>query len=36
MNKSSKRYKEILKNSIKNKKIQAKEAIELVKKKLDN
>ena len=32
MNKSSKRYKEILKNSIKNKKIQAKEAIELVKK----
>ena len=32
MNKSSKRYKEILKNSIKDKKIQAKEAIELVKK----
>ena len=32
MNKSSKRYKEILKNSIKDKKIEAKEAIELVKK----
>ena len=32
MNKSSKRYKEILKNSIKDKKIQVKEAIELVKK----
>ena len=32
MNKSSKRYREILKNSIKDKKIQAKEAIELVKK----
>ena len=32
MNKSSKRYREILKNSLKNKKIQAKEAIELVKK----
>ena len=32
MNKNSKRYKEILKNSIKDKKIQAKEAIELVKK----
>ena len=32
MNKSSKRYREILKNSVKNKKIQAKEAIELVKK----
>ena len=32
MNKSSKRYKEILKNSIKDKKIQANEAIELVKK----
>ena len=32
MKKSSKRYKEILKNSIKDKKIQAKEAIELVKK----
>ena len=32
MNKSSRRYKDILKNSIKNKKIQAKEAIELVKK----
>ena len=32
MNKSSKRYKEILKNSIKDKKIQANEAIEHVKK----
>ena len=32
MNKSSKRYREILKNSIKDKKIQVKEAIELVKK----
>ena len=32
MNKSSKRYKEILKNSIKDKKIQANDAIELVKK----
>ena len=32
MNKSSKRYKEILKNSIKDKKVLAKEAIELVKK----
>jgi len=32
MNKSSKRYREILKNSIKDKKVQAKEAIELVKK----
>ena len=32
MNKNSKRYREILKNSIKDKKIQAKEAIELVKK----
>jgi len=32
MNKNSKRYREILKNSIKNKKIQIKEAIELVKK----
>tara|TARA_B100001057_G_scaffold416053_1_gene433884 strand:+ start:354 stop:1040 length:687 start_codon:yes stop_codon:yes gene_type:complete len=32
MNKRSKRYREILKNSIKDKKVQAKEAIELVKK----
>ena len=32
MNKSSKRYKEILKNSIKGKKVDVKEAIELVKK----
>ena len=32
MSKSSKRYREILKNSIKDKKVQAKDAIELVKK----
>ena len=32
MDKNSKRYREILKNSIKGKKIHAKEAIELVKK----
>ena len=32
MNKSSKRYKEILKNSIRGKKVDIKEAIELVKK----
>tara|TARA_E500000178_G_scaffold200233_1_gene198111 strand:- start:67 stop:753 length:687 start_codon:yes stop_codon:yes gene_type:complete len=32
MNKNSKRYREILKNAIKDKKVQAKEAIELVKK----
>ena len=32
MSKNSKRYREILKNSIKDKKVQAKEAIELVKK----
>ena len=32
MNKNSKRYREILKNSIKEKKVQVKDAIELVKK----
>ena len=36
MNKRSKRYREILKNSIKDKKVQAKEAIELVKKNSTN
>ena len=32
MKKNSKRYREILKNSVKNKKVDAKEALELVKK----